>query len=90
MGTTAHHQGSLERLNRIASALPEDAVEALIRVAEHMEMRTIPQGDQPFLDRLACVPEEEIDEQTARELREARAVPGEPISLEDLKRELGH
>ena len=69
---------ALERLQLIASTLPQESVEALIQVAQHMSPRTLPISAEDLQRRLDAAPFEDVDAETAAELdaalREAQAI----------------
>ena len=76
--------GDLDRLHEIIDALPPRQVHALLTLlAPH------PIGDEEFVRRLAEVPEEEVDKETAARILAAEAEPGETISHAELKQRLG-
>ena len=76
----------LERLIEIARRLPPAKVHALLTVAEQM---TDYVSDEEFLRKIESAPAEDVDEETAAELRTALSERGETISHEELKHELG-
>jgi len=74
----------LDRLHEIIDALPPQQVHAILTLlAPH------PISDEEFVRRLAEVPEEEADEETAARILAAEAEPGETIPHGELKQRLG-
>ena len=75
----------LDRLHEIIDALPPQQIHALLDLLESGQ----PIGDDGFARRLAEVPEEDVDDETAARILAAEAEQGESISHGELKQRLG-
>jgi hypothetical protein len=74
-----------DRLHQIIDVLPPQQVDALLKLLE----TPLPISNEEFARRLSEAPEEEVDEETAARILAAEAEPGESISHEEMKRQLG-
>jgi len=79
----------LERLIEIARGLPPNEIQELIDLLEDRRNPGERFSAEDFHRILDCAPEEDIDEQTAAELREALREGGPSLTLDEMKREIG-
>ena len=79
----------LERLIEIVRGLPPNEIEELIDFLEDRRNLGKPVSAEEFQRILDCAPEEDVDEQTAAELREALREGGPSSTLDEMKREIG-
>jgi len=75
----------VDRLHEIIDTLPPKRVSALLTLLDAQQ----PITDEEFVRRLAEAPEEEVDEETIARILAAETEPGETISHDELKRQLG-
>ena len=75
----------LDRLHELIDTLPVQHVQALLTISQSTE----PVDHEEFAWRLAAAPREEVDEETVARILAAEAEPGERISHDELKRQLG-
>jgi hypothetical protein len=79
----------LERLIEMVRGLPAKEVEQLINLLEDRRNPGKPVSAEDFQRILDCAPEEDVDEQTAAELREALREVGPSLTIDEMKREIG-
>ena len=74
-----------DRLHEIIDALPPQQVDALLTLLETPQAIS----NEEFARILADAAEEDVDEETIARILAADAEPGESISHEEMKRQLG-
>ena len=79
----------LERLIEIVRELPPNEIQELIDFLEDRRNPGKRISAEDFQRILDCAPEEDVDEQTAAELREALREGGPSLTLDEMKREIG-
>jgi hypothetical protein len=79
----------LERLIEMARGLPPNEIQELIDFLEDRRNPPKPVSAEEFQRILDCAPEEDVDEETAAELREALREGGPSLTLDQVKREIG-
>jgi len=79
----------LERLIEIVRGLPPNEIEELIGFLEERRRPGKRISAEDFQRILDSAPGQDIDEQTAAELREALREGGPSLTLDEMKREIG-
>jgi hypothetical protein len=79
----------LERLIEIVRELPPNEIRQLIDLLEDRRNTGKPVSAEDFQRILDCAPKEDVDEQTAAELREALREGGPSLTLDEMKRQIG-
>jgi len=88
-GVSVLRMSDLERLIEIVRGLPPKEIQESINFLEDRRNPGKPVSAEDFQRILDCAPEEDADEQTAVELREALREGGPSLTLDEMKREIG-